>query len=174
MPEPLTYIIDAQDRIISVNEQWDVFARENLAPHLTSGVVGQPIWAFISNANVRQLYRQLLAHVRSGETVRVPFRCDAPELQRHMELELRPEPDGGVSFRSHTISMTPQARAYPQPGDDPLLVCGWCARVNVEAEWLSTAQAIERLGLFHEPSSPHMTHGICSECRMNVFARLSD
>ena len=174
MSGSLEYVIDANDCILSVNSEWAVFARENLAPHLATGVVGRDIWSFISNVTVRQLYRQLLARVRAGATLRIPFRCDAPELRRDMVLEMRPAPDGAVAFRTHLVSTAAQSHDRPNPPNDGLVVCGWCARVEVEAEWMTTEHAIARLGLFNEPHSPPMTHGICAECHRNVFTPSTD
>lgn len=174
MAGTIEYVIDRRDCLVSVNESWVEFARENTAPELATDVIGIEIWQFISNATVRQLYRHLLAAVRAGSTFRIPFRCDAPGLRREMVLDMHPETDGAVAFRSELVSEVPQSAAFPRPPKDGLVVvCGWCARVHVDAEWLSTERAIDRLGLFQESYSPPMTHGICGECHTSVFAQLS-
>lgn len=58
MGQPLVSCIDARDRLVRVNEAWDVFARENDAPDLAADrVVGQPIWARIADDGTRHVYR---------------------------------------------------------------------------------------------------------------------
>ena len=80
------YRIDALDRITFVDAEWLRFARENEAEQLVeTGVVGRSVWDFVSGFEVRSLYENLFASVRSrGEPARVPFRCDSPALARWM------------------------------------------------------------------------------------------
>lgn len=170
VPRPLRYRIDRQDRIVSVDQRWDEFAKSNGGGPLSADVIGTHLFDYICDPTVRQLYRRLFMRVRAGVPVRVPFRCDGPGIQRDMLLEMRPAADSGVSFRSHTMSEEHHARHGSAAADRILTVCGWCARVQIGETWISADKAIERLGLFRGPAAPPMSHGICAECHSQVLA----
>ncbi len=70
----VVYFIDARDKIIFVNENWDEHARENNAHHLTGqNILGCDLWQFISHETLRQVYREFIRRARVSEAVRVEF-----------------------------------------------------------------------------------------------------
>lgn len=109
-----TYIMDPADHIVSVDAAWIEFAEDNGAPALAERVVGQPLWKFIANPAVRELYRTLLRRVRATDRgVDLPFRCDSPSVQRFMSLSVQPDgngPRGTLACRSSLLRETPQPR----------------------------------------------------------------
>jgi hypothetical protein len=46
---------------------------------------------------------------------------------------------------------------------EQLTMCGWCARLLVDAEWTPLDEAVARLGLL-ESVPPPLSHGICPDC----------
>ena len=100
-PDIYEYVIDANDVITNVNDSWESFAEENGSEGLGERVVGSWLWQHLAGVEVKHLFRVLLERVRTtGKVVRVPFRCDAPDLRRHMILEVTPLPDDVVRFSS--------------------------------------------------------------------------
>lgn len=172
MGEATRYEIGPDDRIVSVDERFDAFARENGASELARTAVGTRLWEHLSGAGVVALYRQFLGRVRDdARTIHVPFRCDAPDLRRFMSLAIGPgDETGAVRFtarllRSETREPVPlwDADASRDEGN-PVPACAWCKRVRVEEAWIDAEDAVARLGLFERALVPDVTHGICEDC----------
>lgn len=109
-----SYLLDSNDRILSVDAAWVAFARDNDAPALAGKVVGQSLWGFIANPAVRELYRMLFRRIRATEReVDLPFRCDSPAVKRFMSLSVAPAdgPRGTLSCRSSLLREAPQPKA---------------------------------------------------------------
>jgi hypothetical protein len=170
-PAPITYRIDREGKIVHVNAQWDIFARENDgAAVLSANVLGRSLNAFLSDATVSALYRQMVAAARSGRTITFLYRCDAPAIRRVFEMTIRGLDRGEVEFTS-TIKEVAQREAIglfdrraPRTSMH-LRICSWCQRVAVADGWVEPEVAVRTLGLFAGAAVPAMTHGICSACR---------
>lgn len=178
MSNPVVYWIDAGDRLVRVNDAWDVFATENDAPDLTAErVVGQPIWACITDAGTRHLYGSLLTRVRDGVTARFSLRCDSPTMRRHLRLTISPDDDGLVQFESLVTATEPRAeqpllRRDLTRGLGLVTLCSWCNRVSVLDGWLELEDAAAPLRLFDTDLLPALSHGLCPDCSKYVMAAL--
>lgn len=166
--------VDVEDRIVSVDDAWKDWAEKEGEPALVDSVVGTDLWRYLSDLAVQQIYAEILKRVReTGRTVRFPFRCDAPDRRRFMQMEVARDGEE-VEFRSWTESevareavrlLNPTASST----DAKVVVCAWCRRVRVEeGEWLEVEEALPRLDLFGEDPVPGVSHGICPDCRSRV------
>ncbi|MFN7914274.1 MAG: hypothetical protein U0Q55_02970 [Vicinamibacterales bacterium] len=168
--DAVSYRIDQHDRIVSINEAWRAFAAANggLAP--ADAVVGRLLWDNIAGTTVRQVYRSLLARVRSGRVIRFPFRCDAPRVRREMQLTMTPRADGAVEFVSELMDECPRAEIL-LPRHVLIRSCAWCGRVWTPAGWTEVEEAVYAVDLFRwDEDSPTITHGICEACLRSVEA----
>jgi hypothetical protein len=171
----LTYQIDSVDRIISVSSSWDAFAAANGGGIRATDVVGHSLWDFVVHDTTRQVYRDLIARVRSGRSVAFSFRCDSPTRRRFMRMTMRPGVNGTVTFDSQVLRTEPrEAPAVTISPDtrtgDLLRICGWCKRVAVgDDEWVDVEIAVDRLGLMADRSPVGVTHGMCPECFTRVM-----
>jgi|RhiMethySRZTD1v2_1073278.scaffolds.fasta_scaffold04862_8 hypothetical protein len=107
-----TYHIDAADRIVAVDAAWIAFAAANDAPDLPERVLGRPVWQFITNLTVRELYRTLFRRVRETRAgVTVTFRCDSPDVRRFMSLTVEFDDDSSevLACRALLLHEEPQA-----------------------------------------------------------------
>ncbi len=180
MPDALeiVYRVDARDEIVSVSESWDAFASANAGGPLTAReVVGHPLWDFVTDATTRQIYRQVLARIRSGGSVQFPFRCDSPACRRRLEMTVAATGDGGAEFRSRTLSLEdrseqPLVGASATEGGGLLRVCGWCKQVDADGQWLEVEEAMVVLQLLERVVLPRITHGICPACHDRMLATL--
>ena len=85
----ISYSIDGDDRLRSVNPAFQRFAQANDAPELTEGVAGRPIWDFITGAEVSAVYQELFTRVRTTRrSVSFPYRCDSPAERRDLWMEI--------------------------------------------------------------------------------------
>lgn len=165
----VAYRIDTSDRIIWVNDEWDRFARRNDGDAFVAAeVLGRPLWDFVCDATTRHIYRELLDRVRAGDSVRFPFRCDAPAERRLLDMRIVPT-GNEAEFQVRPISLDarpPQTliAVHPQRSEDVLRSCGWCRRFEIGDSWLEVEDAVRELRLFESAKPPLVSHGMCPEC----------
>jgi len=176
------YVIDAEDRLVLVDEAWVQFARDNWDPHFkTSSVMGKRIWDFIREETTRHIYQTIAAKIRNGEKreYRIPFRCDSPDRTREMEMVIKGGPAGEVIFTSLLKSekkrgITAPHETGPAGDGESIRMCSWCKKIyNEEAdEWITLEEAVRRMRFFEEGRLPPVTHGICDDCRSSLLKSL--
>ena len=179
--ERFEYTIDVNDVIVHVNDAWRVFASENDGMDLGERVVGSWLWQHIAGLEVKNLYRILLERVRKeGKTVRVPFRCDAPDLRRDMMLEVKSLPGGAVHFSSWVLEESERPRIDlldAQRDIDPtesLQMCAWCKRIGTGEEgWQELEDALAEVEIFSRTLFPKITHAVCPDCQAMVLKELA-
>jgi hypothetical protein len=157
------YRIDNSDVLTDVGGAWDDFARANGG---IGNVVGRPLWHFVTGADVRGVWAQLLRRVREAESqLAFLYRCDGPGVRRLMQMELLAE-GGSVAFRSTQIKAA-SAATYAGRWEqgtcrDAVVVCGWCARVLLD-DWVAPEDAAAQLGLTGGRAA-RLSHGLCETC----------
>lgn len=167
------YIIDHENRIVSVGGDWLTFAMENQAGESChpDRVINESLWKFVNGSETRYLYGLCVAKVRSHQqTMMLPFRCDAPDRRRYLELKLTPLAREEIEFASRIIREEPRENVKLLEHDvsrsDALLtMCSMCKKVKVsENVWLEVEDAITALKLFEEEILPEISHGCCRPC----------
>jgi hypothetical protein len=167
------YVIDEQDRIVSLSDNWLSFAMENQAGESChpDRVINESIWTFIDGREATHLYQIFLAHVRlSQKPVILPFRCDAPDRRRYLELKISALPRKHVEFASRITREEPREDVgllhcdVPR-SDEIITMCSMCKKVKTfEHGWLDVEAAIVSLRLFERTVLPKISHGICPDC----------
>ena len=173
------WTIDRDNVITSVGGDWDAFAESNDAASLCgSSVVGRSLFDFISGEETQRIYRLLLRRVRAVDApVIVPFRCDSPEMRRHMRLEIEPLSERAIEFRGVLVAAEPRPHlrllARNAPRSEALLVsCSFCLRMRLpNGEWIEAEDAVVRLGLLTLERTPRLAHGICPACKAKLYGR---
>lgn len=169
------YEMDAQDRIVSVDAEFERFAVENGAPGISASVVGTPLWCHVKGPVVVEIYQRLFSRVRrTGEAARFQFRCDSPSLIRKMNMTVATHGLGGLSVETTAVEMihrppveTPEVRA--DRSSSLLTTCAWCLRVDVGSEWVELEAAHRMATESREFGMKEVTHGICPDCLPNVL-----
>ncbi len=178
MPAEVVYRVDSRDRLAALNDEWDRFAAANGSDGLRSlSVLARPLWDFVADAATRHLYKIVLEKARAGKRLSFPFRCDAPDLRRFLEMDARGAGEGSVEFRVRTVKVEPRepvALLEPPAGraGPALRMCGWCKKVVAGEDYVEVEEAIARLGLFERATLPPITHGICPACEAAMYERL--
>lgn len=135
-----TYVVDAEDRIRSVDENWRRFAIENGAPDLPDRAIGESLYRFFADASVVELYRTLAEGVRkNGRRLIVPFRCDSEERIRIMELEMTLVDDGAIRYSGVLLEEFQRPKIPARATSGRLPRCSVCLFVQVEEEWVSSS-----------------------------------
>ncbi len=172
--------IDRSDVITYVGGNWDAFAIANDARSLCgTDVLGAPLFDFIAGEETRLIYRLLIGKARAtNATVPVLFRCDSPELERYMRLEIVPGYANAIEFRSVLLraETRPRFRAldlHETRSRSELASCSFCMRVELPShEWLDAEAVVARTDLLRGGDSPRLVHGICPECDVRLHKQL--
>ncbi len=175
--EALSYAIDDQDHLIKLDQGYYRFAEENGWDGAEASL-GRSLWDFVAGEEVRRLQRLLLRRVRDEvRDVRLPFRCDGPEVRREMDVRIVADASGRVVLFSARLR-DEQLRDPAQPlldplaprGEEPLEMCSWCDRFEVDGEWLEVEEAAARLELFRRSELPALSYSICPRCSEMLLA----
>lgn len=176
------YRIDQSNAIYFVNDAWLDFARENQASQLNSdAVLHKSLWSFVSGLETQHLYGVMLEKVRTGQTpIKVPFRCDAPECRRYMELKIYPLPHKSLEFRSRILKLEPRDAVKVldttvDRSSDLVKMCSWCKKVYTGEllGWVEVEEAMWILDLFSAVKLPRITHGMCPDCYESCLQELA-
>ncbi|NNE00310.1 MAG: hypothetical protein HKN47_23575 [Pirellulaceae bacterium] len=170
------YQLDRSDVVISLNDWWLAFAAENSASDLNrESVIGREIWDFIAGKPTQALYREIHRYVRStGQSVTVPFRCDSPSLQRHMQVQIKLQGDDALLYASTLVRAQRQRKlrlldAARQTDDSILTMCSCCKRSLLEPTgWLDLEHISLRLRLFEKQTVPQLRYTVCPDCQQQI------
>lgn len=178
----ISYRLDSENRITSIEGDWLDFAFQNGGQGLEiPGLLGRHIREFIADEQTLDFFLMIIHNVRlNNEAVTVSYRCDAPDKRRFMEFIARPEPQGGIECVSTIRYVQPRK---PQPAlakgghrsSAYLTVCSWCNKVRIGREkWVEVEQAVDRGEIDRQKLLPRLAHGICSGCMGTMKASLTD
>lgn len=175
----MIYKINSQDEIVFVSDDWNAFAADNDGEAVvSSAVLHQPLWRFITDVTTRKLYQQVLVRARAGHPIRFTYRCDSPTHRRLMEMVVTQSDDGLVEFATRALldEVRPAIAlldAHAARSHDLVRVCGWCNKVSVNDVWKEVEHAIAQLGMLDRSPVPKLTHGICEACYDAVLSTVS-
>jgi hypothetical protein len=175
--DELVYLLDADDRIVGVNEAWSAFALANAGDRslLPPAILGRPLWEQVTDETTRQLYLRLHERVRAGATPPpIRIRCDSPAERRLLEMTLVARPAGAIEVRTRTIRLEHRATVAlldrgAHRSERLLVICSWCGRLPAGARrWLEVEEALPALGVFEADALPRLSHGICEDCQTRL------
>lgn len=178
MPQQLVYEVDDRDRIVAVGAEWQTFADVNGGESLRpSALLGRPLFDFIADATVRDVYRALLRKARSGRAVRFRFRRDAQTSRGDFEMIVAATAPARVSFASTRLRecVRPERSDFGHSPRPAALVrmCSWCHAIGSDADdWQPLESAIATLRLLEPDRHLGVTHGICPACVERIFRAL--
>ena len=105
-----THIVDKNEFILSVSENWRSFSEENLGAEtsLPENAVGSSLWDHIRDPETKHLYEIILQTVRRYQRqAKFSYRCDSPEERRFLELSVIPMKESRLVKKN-----TPQCLAF--------------------------------------------------------------
>lgn len=166
----VTIELDDALTIRSVDHAWDVRADNFGAIECTSRfVIGTSILSFITGGTTRYFYERLYRWVTdTGRTVRLPYRCDAPDRTRHMEVLVERVP-GGLRCVHTTLLVRPRPAKLPRlvfASTAPLTIvpfCSICMSVSWQSRWMNLQDACHT-GLQLGPSALPVACTVCPSC----------
>ena len=171
--------VDNRGRMSYVNTPWLDFAAENDWPVTAIEILGQPLMASVSDPQLRYLYGLLMARLRDGAgPFRFPYRCDAPDCRRYMQMEMLYSHDAReIEFRSQIRRIERRTSQdlldARHPTDQRQLdICSSCKRVATRHGWMELEDGVLSLRLLDCERVPRTRHCLCPGCA-SAFDRLA-
>jgi hypothetical protein len=168
----LSYRLDSQDRIVEVGGDWDRVARENDGTDvLADRIIGTKLYAHVTDGPSRMFVWTMLDSVRKlfRPSTKL-YRCDSPDLKRHMEMTILPETGGGLLVQHRLIKTEKQparvrfsGRPAGRVGRALVLRCTMCVKLKVGGIWhepdAETLKSLEQ-----SDGVAQVAYGICEDC----------
>lgn len=173
------YRINASADLVYVDENWAGFLAENGSGRtVPDAFLGSCLWNHFSDASTINLYQALIARARRlDREVIVPFRCDAPDRRRYMQMHVRSVAAGEIEFCSVLLREEPRTavallNSRALRSQEMIRMCSWCKKIHVGDSWREVEEAIGILNLFEVPSLPRITHTICRDCAEEILRKI--
>ena len=168
MAGSVIYRIDADDRIMEVNDEWRRFAEANDGNPDPAAVLGRPIWDFIGDDGNSSIYRSMVHAVRSKVApLLIPFRCDSPTQERHMTMTLAPGHMGEVVFvcaLQYAFDIPPDRAAPPKDEHTRIVECDVCHRIRTDRGWRDCWDVIKAKDIEIDDRPIAVLHTRCPNC----------
>ncbi|WP_264495102.1 hypothetical protein [Rhodobacter sp. KR11] len=154
------YELSAQNRILSVSDNWDPFARTNGgADALSHAVLGRPIWDFVSGLDTRSYLNALIFATRNaGRKVSVRYRCDGLAERRLFQLQIEPLEDNAVRLSHLPLEIRSRRKPASAPPPGAQVCCGQCLRWRQGSTW-------EEAEIHHALAPQGIDFVVCPQCR---------
>lgn len=176
--EQVEYLLDPHDHIVDVSGSWMDFARDNEGAMLgLSQIMNQPIWQYVIGEETRDIYQQLLKHVRdTGQVLDFAYRCDSPNCRRYMRMRLEAEADDFVRFINQVMKVSPIEKSQTSTKlsyTGMINRCSLCSQVELDGEWIEMAYAVEQ-GLLDRDIKPIYMYKVCPACKQRLRNMLEE
>lgn len=164
------YVLDRNFRILSCNQAWDDFAKQNEGHALIRpSILGQDLLQVISTP-LRSFYETVFRHVLEGqEPFGLEYECSSPDLYRVFHMRILPVRSGGRMLVVNSLAVErPHGLDRPaQPADLALYadehgflhMCSHCRRTRFAdgSRWDWVPSYLNR-------APAPVSHGLCPPC----------
>lgn len=170
--DSIFYRLDARDRIVEAgSDAWDEFARQNGdGKALRVRIEGTSLYAHVAGEASRMFVWTMLDGVRKlGRSATKLYRCDSPQLKRHMEMTITPSGNGGLLVTHRTVRTEPMLRpvsfaAKAGRTSRLLLRCSMCNRLRIDGAWREPDAADLSPQKLPQSGAVAVAYGICEPC----------
>lgn len=173
-------LLDARLRIVDMGRaNWSAFWRANGGAEEAPDVLGRDVTDYFSAGPVRTAFRVALSRILTGERdgLRLPFRCDAPDRRRDMQLSVTRVGARRLLYHSLPVASGPRFLSNDRAPPGHRAVCAVCARSGTDAA-IDAAEA-EMLATLDWPAPPeavphamvHAARDLCPRCHLNLIAQ---
>lgn len=171
----VSYVVDNDDLIVDISQDWEAFANDNDAKNLDkANVLGKPLFQYISGDTTRMFVWSLFNNARMLRKQYVKnYRCDSAMLKRYMEMTITPS-DNGILEISNRILAT-EAKKYRTEivyYQSRIRRCSMCNRLNHNDDW-SEADELVETGVLESEKNIYVIYTVCDSCRFQPTTNAS-
>jgi hypothetical protein len=161
------YVVDRGNLIVSVDDSWDASAvqQPDAREAPTSGrIIGRPLEAFLAGDSTKMFVRAALEAARlTGESRRLPYRCDSPHERRLFHMIVTPLQDGHVKVEHVLVEVL--LRTPCQPRAKLVLSTGWRCSQCLRIRPLGSKDWVEG----ELDPNAQLSHDVCASCARRLF-----
>ncbi len=160
------YLLDNEDRIVSVGGEWNEFAVENNAEQaMSNSVVGKPVWDFIAGTPTIDFLQEIFDVCRSQrDPLTMYYRCDSPTVKRLFKFSALSDKSNNIVIGNTLIPIdfqfwgpkivTPLDEL--RPGETAS--CASCRALRMKDGWVDIFPAEDY------NAGTHVNYTICARC----------
>ena len=172
-----TWKIDSADRVIEIDENFELFCQQNRHFHFSGIKLGNFFHDALNCNQTTYLYRTLIYKARyTDEPINLEIRCDSPTERRWFEINMKRLPGSGtVKFTINKIKHEPRndisllKHNVPRT-DDKVTICGVCGSVHHDGEWHDLEHFVDKKGLNYSHNQPKLKHSLCKDCLFKAIS----
>lgn len=165
------FLLDDNDQIIGVSDEWDSYALQNGGDGAQRGMVlGQAIWRYISDPATRAYLTQIFTACRTyGQPFSNQYRGDSPGRKRYYLMDVTPDGAGNLLVRHRPLTQTLIPNSGDEGGIGPdvrTVRCSVCCLYRVGQDWLDIpAQTGDQI-------APDCMFTVCESCNQSAQRKL--
>lgn len=169
--------IDSSDRVVEIDENFEIFGRENRHFHFSGIRMGNCFHDALDCTQTIYLYRTLIYKARyTDEPINIEVRCDSANQRRWYTLSIKRMP-GSASIKftikpsklEHREDITFLEQSTPR-SDEDLSLCGICGCVNSEGQWKNVEQFVIEKNLNKKSHQPRVRKTLCKNCLFKTIS----
>ncbi len=174
----VSYSTNAEGVIIEIGDSWYEFAQSNEGESLNiENIIGKNLFKYIQGNRVKHIYETMhdIVMNNSGRQISFNYRCDSPQVNRYMKMELEADRDK-VLYRSTIIKEVPSTNFttvdYNSNAGQAVVMCSWCKDFQFpqgKSAWKALDTIFEYI-----PEQYVITHGICPKCQITFKTELDN
>ncbi len=174
----LTYEVDRNGVIVSIDGPWDRFAISNDGKSLAKKeTIGRNLFEIVRGPGVVHVYRLMhdVLFANPAKTVAFAYRCDAPDMRRFMKMEMKALGER-IAYRSTIEKEEPVSPPllldYDRLGEDFIVLCSLCKDFRYpreSTEWLPIDSVLEKA-----PEGFAVSHSVCPSCFQKALGEAAD
>ncbi|MBL3658353.1 hypothetical protein [Fulvivirga sediminis] len=161
--------INAERKIVDVDDSWDILASKNQADELLSdSIKGKYITSFIKGDQIRMFLDAMITRVNITEKPYVlHYRCDGPHKAQFMRMMVSKENDDRFLIEHDLIKsekIDPEI-LFKEDATSPQKRCAVCGKVNFKDGWFDALTNRKIFGTTHELKTQST---ICPDCEDKI------
>ena len=169
--ERVTYLIDKENRIIEVSNDWMKAALNGEAKDLThlNSIIGKELFSYITDDATRMYYDVIFKSCRIlKRSHSIAYRCDSPTHKRFMKMNIIPESDENLHIENYLVKEEPfeneiyiseDSNGY---SNQSILRCTICNSLQLKKDghWETPENLVKE-----KKRSLRVIHSVCPTCQ---------
>lgn len=171
-PPTVSFSIDAKDILTSVEATYEVFSSPAGTVPEYVGAVGKNLMQFIAGEQTQVFWARIFGAVRRSHAPKlIRYRCDAPDLVRHMAVTVWPL-DGESLLLTHAVDRVeplPVHLRFATARTAEAVRCSICNNVRHQGVWRTPLAAWSE-GFLLPQNLNAVIYDVCGDCRKQADA----
>ena len=177
---PISYVLDPEGTILSVEGGWNDFAIANNSSCLSNSIIDKSIYSFFSVDQVKSLYKKVFSSVLfKKRPLEIKFRCDSDKVLRFMSMTIEPKGERDLRVTTYLVREVDRKQIlgreilYMALMDNYQKMCSHCNKIYIATKdrWMEIDDALF-LGLIKKDLD--VRFDLCEACNTGMNSLIHD